>query len=104
MLAPGVVTVPTLTVPTVRTVARFMAITMPLAITFFVVAIVMMATVTATGFMARTMTRVTMTLVLVTIIVMRTLAVIQQRTQRESRDQWSDNIVIVVSVIVTSFG
>jgi hypothetical protein len=67
-----------------------------LAITFFIVAIVMVAAVTVTGSMARAVARVTMTLILVTIIVMRTVAVIKQCTQRESRDQWSDNIVIVI--------
>ncbi len=71
-----------------------------LAITFFIVATVMVAAVTVTGSMARAVARVTMTLILVTIIVMRTVAVIQQRTQREPRDQWRDDIVIVIGVIV----
>ena len=48
----------------------------------------------------RSVTRVSMTLILVTIVVMRAVAVIQQRTQRESRDQWRNNIVIVIGVIV----
>ena len=56
----------------------------------------MMAAVT----MTRTVARVTMTLILVTIVLMRTVAVIQQRTQRESRDQRRDYVVIVIGVIV----
>ena len=89
MLAPGGVAV-----PTTRAMARLMAVLAP-AITFFIV-----AAVTVTGSMARAVARVTMTLILVTIIVMRTVAVIQQRTQREPRDQWRDDIVIVIGVIV----
>ena len=66
------------------------------AITFFIVAIGTLAAVTMTGSLAR----VTMTLILVTIVLMRTVAVIQQRTQRESRDQRRDYVVIVIGVIV----
>ena len=81
--------------PTVRAVALLMAVP-ALTVTFFIVAMVVMAAVT----MTRSVPRVTMTLILVTIIVMRTVAVIQQCTQRESRGQWPDDVMIVIGVIV----
>jgi FlaA1/EpsC-like NDP-sugar epimerase len=78
--------------PMVRAVALLMAVLAMATVTFFIVSMVVMAAVT----MTRSVPRVTMTLILVTIIVMRTVAVIQQRAQRKPRDQWRNDIVIVV--------
>ena len=66
------------------------------AVFFIVVTFVVMTAVTMTRSIARTAAIVTMALLLVTIIVMRTVAVIQQRTEREAGNQRGDDIVIMV--------
>jgi|SRR6056300_651739 len=68
------------------------------AVFFIVVTFVVMTavTMTMTISIARTAAIVAMALLLVTIIVMRTMAVIQQRTEREAGNQRGDDIVIMV--------